>query len=306
MNTALQHSATQLPLQTLIAARHHIVRNSSSRHVGRSDFPGQRTGPRRGQGLEFIDLRQYNHSDDVRHIDWNVTARSNEPYTRLYREEREHISTVIVDLRPSMFTGSECLRAVRAGYLAACILWQANHSGDRCAATVISANGLHSTRPIAGNTGVLQALEIIAREFALMNNADDTNEPPLSDVLNHIQQKSRYPGSYFFVSGFDTLDDEHWHRMLPATAFSGRMNAIMLLDTMEQSAPPAGSYRYQTTDNTSHHTTVASRDTLQKYIDNNVLRREQQFKQAGIPLWIVPGSAAANEVLASLQQRSGL
>jgi len=75
-----------LSLQTMIYARFDVIRRQSSSPIGRSDFPGQRTGTRRGQGLEFIDLRQYSPSDDVRHIDWNVTARSNEAYTRLYRD----------------------------------------------------------------------------------------------------------------------------------------------------------------------------------------------------------------------------
>jgi len=146
-NSNRDHSPVSLTLQSLIDARHDVVRNRSITNIGRSDFPGQRTGSRRGQGLEFIDLRQYNPSDDIRHIDWNVTARSNEPYTRLYREEREHITTVVVDLRPLMFTGSNCLRAVSAGANAARVLWQANESGDRCAAMIIHAFGIEQTRP---------------------------------------------------------------------------------------------------------------------------------------------------------------
>ena len=156
------HSLTESPrvslsLQALIDARHDVIRHRSTSVIGRSDFPGQRTGKRRGQGLEFIDLRQYNPADNIRHIDWNVTARSNEPYTRLFREEREHISTVVVDLRPLMFTGSEQLRSVSAALSAAQVLWQANESGDRCSAMVIHAFGIQQCRPMAGNKGVLRA-----------------------------------------------------------------------------------------------------------------------------------------------------
>jgi len=68
-------TGTTLTLQSLIDARYDINRNLSSTSKGGTRFPGQRTAQRRGQGMEFIDLRQYNQGDDVRHIDWNVTAR---------------------------------------------------------------------------------------------------------------------------------------------------------------------------------------------------------------------------------------
>ncbi len=306
-NAALQHSGTTLALQTLIEARHKILRQRTGSHIGRSDFPGQRTGPRRGQGLEFIDLRQYNSGDDVRHIDWNVTARSNEPYTRLYREEREHVSTVVVDLRPSMFTGSVCLRAVSAGWLAASLLWQASYAGDRCAAMVISSNGVQSTRPAAGNAGVLRALELIASEFAACaDNSTATSEQPLSATLEPINQR-RQSGSYFFFSGFDTQHDKHWHQLLPATAMTGQMNAIMLLDPLEISGLPAGAYRYRT--EATHNTTTINRTNraeLERVLQRNIQQRKRQFESAGIPLIAVSTASRAEALLATLQQRKWL
>ncbi len=307
-NEALQNHGTSLALQTLIEARFNILRQRTAGHIGRSDFPGQRTGPRRGQGLEFIDLRQYNSGDDVRHIDWNVTARSNEPYTRLYREEREHVSTVVVDLRPSMFTGSVCLRAVSAGWLAAAVLWQASYAGDRCAAMVISSNGVQSSRPTAGNTGVLRALELIASEFAAHsdNNADQT-APPLSDLLELINQRSRQSGSYFFFSGFDTQQDQRWHHLLPATAMTGQMKAILLLDPLELTGLPPGEYRYKTA--ARHNTTTINRANhaeLARALESNIQQRKRQFKNTDVPLESVSTTIGPESLLATLQQRAWL
>ena len=154
VNTKL--SPADLPLQALIDTRYDIQKSHSGNHTGGREFPGQKLAQRRGQGVEFLDLRQYVDGDDVRHIDWNVTARTNEPYTRLYRQEKEQSTVVIVDLRSVMFTGSECLRAVAAGRLAAATLWQAAHEGDRCASLVINSNGIQASRPLPGNNGVLQ------------------------------------------------------------------------------------------------------------------------------------------------------
>jgi len=266
-------SKVSLSLHTLIDVRHDVMRHQGTAYSARSDFPGQRTGKRRGQGLEFVDLRQYDPSDDVRHIDWNVTARSNEPYTRLFREEREYITTVVVDLRPPMFTGSDKLRSVSAGLNAALILWQANESGDRCASMVISAAGIQQSRPVAGSKGVLRALQLIRGRS----------------------------GNYFFLSGFDTADDKHWRDTLAETAMTSRLKAILLLDKLEQEGLPAGTYQYRT--RKQKVTTRINSDNQKALIDElrlRTLQRQVQFTDAGIPLLSVSTELTSTEFMAQI------
>ena len=300
--------AVSLNLQSLIDARHDIVRGQSTANTGRSDFPGQRTGIRRGHGLEFIDLRQYNPSDDVRHIDWNVTARSNEPYTRLYREEREHITTVVVDLRPLMFTGSNKLRSVSASLNAALILWQANESGDRCASIVISAAGIQQSRPVAGSKGVLRALELIQQGFdstqkLITDNSHQTRPAiaVLSDALMLINSARGRSGSYFFLSGFDTEDDKHWSNTLPVTAMTGRMKAILLLDKLELEGLPEGSYQYRTRrKKVTARITSDNRKALIDELRLSILQRQVQFADTGIPLLSVSTETAGADFMAQV------
>jgi len=297
-----------LNLQTLIDARHDIVRGHGTANSGRSDFPGQRTGKRRGQGLEFIDLRQYNPSDDVRHIDWNVTARSNEPYTRLFREEREHITTVVVDLRPLMFTGSDKLRSFSAGLNAALILWQANESGDRCASMVISAAGIQQSRPVAGAKGVVRALELIQEGFdSTQQLIDGVNRRKrstgvlLSDALKLINRARGRSGSYFFLSGFDTADDKHWRDTLAQTAMTRRLKAILLLDKLELEGLPTGTYQYRTR---KQKVTARIHSNNQKaLIDalrSRTLQRQVQFIDAGIPLLRVSTEITSAEFMTQI------
>jgi len=270
-----RHSAAvTLTLQTLIDARHNINRNPDSARISGTRFPGQHNGQRRGQGMEFIDLRQYNEGDDVRYIDWNVTARSNEPYTRLYREERERVTTVIVDLRPMMFTGSDCLRSVSAGLFAACTLWQACEYGDRCAAMVISANGITSTRPHAGKVGLLRSLELISAS-----------------------------SRYILFSGLDTKDDSKWRKLLPATAMTGKLKVVLLLDRLEQELLPAGKYRFQS--NRGATATVlnkANRNHYAEELQQNLQARSKPVTANGIPLLSVSTTVTPTELLTSLQQ----
>jgi len=307
-------SKVSLNLQTLIDARHDIVRRHDTANSGRSDFPGQRTGIRRGQGLEFIDLRPYNPSDDVRHIDWNVTARSNQPYTRLFREEREHITTVVVDLRPLMFTGSDKLRSVSAGLNAALLLWQANESGDRCASMVISAAGIQQSRPLAGTKGVLRALELIQEGFdSTQRLIDGVNRQKgatgvvLSDALQLINRARGRTGSYFFLSGFDTADDKHWRDTLSVTAMTGRMHAILLLDKLEQEALPAGTYPYRIRkQKVTARINSDNQHALIEELWQRTLQRQVQFIDSGAPLLSVSTETTGAEFMAQIINRKFL
>lgn len=310
-----RHSAAvTLTLQTLIDARHNINRNPDSARISGTRFPGQHNGQRRGQGMEFIDLRQYNEGDDVRYIDWNVTARSNEPYTRLYREERERVTTVIVDLRPMMFTGSDCLRSVSAGLFAACTLWQACEYGDRCAAMVISANGITSTRPHAGKVGLLRSLELIASGFAVTDNhihkrhaamegIGAKTTPVLSEALNLINANRSASSRYILFSGLDTKDDSKWRKLLPATAMTGKLKVVLLLDRLEQELLPAGKYRFQS--NRGATATVlnkANRNHYAEELQQNLQARSKPVTANGIPLLSVSTTVTPTELLTSLQQ----
>ena len=297
-----------LSLQTMIDARFDVIRRHNSSPIGRSDFPGQRTGTRRGQGLEFIDLRQYNPSDDVRHIDWNVTARSNQPYTRLYREEREHITTVVVDLRPLMFTGSNRLRSVSAGENAARVLWQANESGDRCAAIVIHAFGIEQSRPIAGTKGVLRALELIASGFSasqqLIDGSARGRRPVstlLSDVLKLINQARGRSGSYFYISGFDTEDDKNWSDTLAVTAVTGKLKSVLLLDPIERGGLPLGSYPYRVQkEKLTTRVNNSNQQQLNYQLGIRVAQRQALFNQARVPLLTITTELSGADFLTEI------
>jgi len=92
----------------------------------------------RGQGIDFDDLRLYSPGDDIRHIDWKVTARYQQAHTRQYREERDSSITFAVDLRRAMYTGTDALRAVSAAHCCAALAWHAVARDQRCAVFVLT------------------------------------------------------------------------------------------------------------------------------------------------------------------------
>lgn len=298
-----------LPLQSLINTRYDVQRLRSISHRGGRDFPGQRLAQRRGQGIEFLDLRQYVDGDDVRHIDWNVTARTNEPYTRLYKQEKEQTTVVLVDLRAVMFNGSECLRAVAAGRLAAATLWQAAHDGDRCASIVIDSQTINATRPLRGNSGVLQALQSIAHGFRQTarriepGNHSTQDKTDLSDALDMVISNKRNAGRYFLFSGLDTENDYRYRDLLAATAVKN-LNAVHLLDKLELQALPYGSYKYLHNNKSGlAQISPSSKSALENALQDSINKRQSRLYDAGVNVLEADTNVATGEFLTTLQRQ---
>ena len=150
-------SATRIELPDLIGLRRlaGAVDLSSRRRV-MTELSGPQLSGFRGRGMEFEEHRVYQPGDEVRTIDWRVTARTGQPHIRLHREERERPVLVAVDLRQSMRFGTRgCFKSVLAARAAACCAWAASANGDRVGGLSFSDAQHHEVRPAAGRRGVL-------------------------------------------------------------------------------------------------------------------------------------------------------
>lgn len=307
-------SLTTLPLSTLLNARKISPPLTKQTQSALDQFPGLRTGPRRGQGLEFDDLRQYLAGDDIRHIDWNVTARTGEPHTRIYREEREHTTTAIIDLRPCMFTGSNVLLAVRAGELAATTLWQAMRRGDRCSAVTISANGIQATRPVSGNQGVLAACELIADQFSIahsslsntsMQQSELELELELESLFDWLNQAGRRTGVKLLFSNFAHSPSSVWPSKLKAAGIKQTLVGVLLLDAMESDGVLAGNYYYKPgySSNTNSLQINLNSDTAKQVhalLEEALKALRAVFLSAHIPLLEIDTRRQGSSLLAEL------
>ena len=109
---------------------------------------GLRLSKHKGRGVDFAEVRLYQPGDDIRSIDWRVTARKNVPHTKVFREERERPALLFVDQSQHMFFGSQQrLKSVAAAELAARIAWQITATGDRVGGMVLDNLGHHMFRP---------------------------------------------------------------------------------------------------------------------------------------------------------------
>jgi uncharacterized protein (DUF58 family) len=143
----------------------------------------------RGRGLNFEEIRRYLPGDDIRTMDWKVTARTRSPHVRVYTEEKDRAVVLIVDQRINMFFGTrDKLKSVTAAELAALAAWRAVDVGDRVGAVVFNDTEIVDIRPQRSQQTVMSLLGTIVR----MNHAlqADAQVEPNPDMLNLALEKA--------------------------------------------------------------------------------------------------------------------
>lgn len=162
----------------------------------------------RGRGMDFEEVRLYQPGDDVRSIDWRVTARTQIPHTKLYREERERPVFVLVDQRSPMFFGSQrCFKSVLAAHIAANLAWAALSNSDRIGGLVFGDHGQRDIRPRRSKHAVLELLHQL-QEFnqQLRSPVAPPETKPLHLLLSDARRMAKPGCAVFILSDFHDYD----------------------------------------------------------------------------------------------------
>jgi uncharacterized protein (DUF58 family) len=190
----------------------------------------------RGAGLDLADLREYQHHDDVRHIDWNVTARLQQPHVRVFTEDREMAAWFLVDLSASMDFGSgdQRKRQVSAEFVAVLARLLTRH-GNRVGA-LLYGTGVDTVLPArGGRRQVLQLLHALQHRPAASKDGDGTR---LQELLEAAAGIMRRRATVFVVSDF--ISAPGWERPLAQLARRHEVVAVRLVDPMEHELPDLG------------------------------------------------------------------
>jgi uncharacterized protein (DUF58 family) len=197
----------------------------------------------RGRGIEFEEVRHYQAGDDVRSIDWRVTARSGKAHTKLFREEKERPLLILVDQRQSMFFASQGqFKSVYAAKFAAIQCWQGLLQGDRIGGVVLGQHGIDVVKPARGKRNALRFLGCIAERNAQLTNpfaSPPVTAPSLHQAMQALLALCK-PGSQVIL-----LTDAHDLGELEKTVLwqmrqHSRVDLIQILDPLEQQLPPGG------------------------------------------------------------------
>ena len=190
----------------------------------------------RGLGVDLADLREYQFQDDVRHIDWNVTARLQTPYVKEYYEERELTAWFLLDLSPSEDFGSQTVsKRAQAAELTAVLASLLNRHGNRFGALFY---GTSVDTVLAARTGRLQVLQLLhqmAKRPAPPQTAVSTRLYDLLQTAAHVMHRRSL---VFVVSDFITQPG--WEKPLAMLAQRHDVIAIRLYDPLEMELPDLG------------------------------------------------------------------
>lgn len=127
-----------------------------------SQLSGSHQSRSKGRGMNFSEVRQYQAGDDIRSIDWRVTARTGKAHTKLFEEEREQPVILLIDLSSQMRFGSSLLlKSVQAAHMASLIGWLTVQAGDRLGSVISTGNEIVDVKPMARAKGVLSVIEAI-------------------------------------------------------------------------------------------------------------------------------------------------
>lgn len=221
-----------------------------------ANLAGQRRSRQRGRGLEFEEVRQYVPGDDVRAIDWRVTARSGEPHTKLFHEDHEQPITVAVDLRAPMKFGSvNAFKSVLAAHTASLLLWSALDRGERVGAMVLHDGGISEIRAKRSRNTVLHALGALVSFGQPVDNIPDLPAEHLGELLTQLQRSASPGGRIFLISDFHDGLTSQSLQPLRQLAKRSQVVALHISDPLESRLPSAG--RYSVSDGTQ----TASLDT---------------------------------------------
>jgi uncharacterized protein (DUF58 family) len=191
----------------------------------------------RGTGMDLADLREYQHHDDVRHIDWNVTARQQQPYVRVFTEDREMAAWFLLDLSPSVDFGSgeQRKREVSAGFVAVLARLLTRH-GNRVGAMLYGAGVDEVLPPRSSRMHVLRLLHLMQQRPLAPDQAGNVTR--LADLLQSAGNFVRRRGTIFVVSDF--ISEPGWEKPLGQLAQRHEVVAVRLLDPMELELPDLG------------------------------------------------------------------
>jgi uncharacterized protein (DUF58 family) len=188
-----------------------------------------------GQGLELAGLREYQPGDDVRRIDWNVTARSDRPFVREARTDRALDVWLVVDLSASVDWGTAlCLKRDRAIEIAAVIAQLVARHGNRVGVLAFADQTLGVVPPGRGRLH----LELVVSSLRDVSPTGRQGTTDLSTALREVGRLARRPGLLVLVSDF--LVPDGWAEPLRGLAHRHEVVAVRVHDPREASLPDAG------------------------------------------------------------------
>lgn len=196
----------------------------------------------RGRGVDYQESRSYQHGDDIRNMDWRVTARTGKPHTKLFQEERERPVILLLDCNSSMFFGTRTrLKSVQATRLAALVAWATVRHGDRIGAFSFRQHKHQEIKPVGGKRGALRLLSALKDWYQPRQQFSELEPGSMAHALKRLRRLARPGTMVFIISDFYAWSDD-CQRHLNRLAQHNDIFGFQVYDQLEMALPEAGSY----------------------------------------------------------------
>lgn len=193
----------------------------------------------KGRGMAFDETRLYQPGDDVRRMDWRVTARTDKPHSKVFTEERERPLFISVDYGPTMaFATRGVFKSVQAAKLAGLLAWSAQQQGDRIGGQIFAADGCLELKPRTGKAALLQFFNALTQP-RYSSAVDNTLERALARLQHHARPGSRV----YIISDFRGLNPAA-ESYLALLARHCEVVLLQVFDPLETRLPEKGRYRF--------------------------------------------------------------
>ncbi len=203
-----------------------------SKHVSRQLFSGEYHSAFKGKGMSFSEVRPYQYGDDVRFIEWNVTARLKEPYVKVFEEERELTILLMIDMsRSDAFGTLNMTKKEMVTELAAVLAVSANTNNDKVGAVFFTDK---IERFIPARKGRSHVLRIIRELIDFKPSGNGTN---IAEALNFITKAVKRKSIVFLISDFLDL---RYEKELGMASKKHDLIGVHVYDLAEEELPDAG------------------------------------------------------------------
>ena len=246
MPTSLNHPpGVGISLAELIEMRHRVREiQLFSRPGQRGALVGLHHSKLRGRGVDFDQVRVYQAGDDVRNIDWRVTARTQEPHTKLFHEERERPVFIMVEQSRQLFFGSGLMfKSVLAAQAAALIGWATLDHNDRIGGLVYGDRQHYEVKPRRSKQSLLQLLNRLVR----VNQSLSTEAEPEEDALGMALRRAREvlrPGSLAILICDERALSASAEQQLSLLSRHCDLLLLPISDPLDHALPAAGLLRF--------------------------------------------------------------
>jgi len=225
----------------------HLQRPATALHL-KAGYPralmaGAHLSHFQGRGVEFDEVRAYQPGDDIRSMDWRVTARTGKPHTKLFREERERPALMLVDMRPSMFFATRgALKAIIAAECASLLAWSVMQQGDRIGSLIFAGDNadMQVLRPMRGRRGVLRMLGNVVNHPHWQQRSKPMHEgESLKAMLHRALHAAQTGNLIILVSDGRGMDDDSMS-LLKRLLQHHTVVFVLIYDAFEINMPKVG------------------------------------------------------------------